>query len=83
MGIWLEITNLVVPTWTDNLNEIRKMCKWLSDNGFKNTPVHFSRFYPMHKLEQLPPTPVEILKSAAYCKRGRIEICLYRKCSGK
>jgi pyruvate formate lyase activating enzyme len=42
------------------------MCRWLSDNGFKNTPLHFSRFYPMHKLEQLPPTPVEILNSASH-----------------
>jgi pyruvate formate lyase activating enzyme len=65
MGVWLEITNLVVPTWTDNLNEIRSMCRWLSDNGFKTTPVHFSRFYPLYKLEQLPPTPVEVLKNAS------------------
>jgi pyruvate formate lyase activating enzyme len=64
MGVWLEITNLVVPDWTDNLDDIHAMCKWLSDNGFKNTPLHFDRFYPLHKLEQLPPTPVEILKSA-------------------
>ncbi len=64
MGVWLEITNLVVPTWTDNLDDIRKMCIWLNNNGFQNTPIHFSRFYPMHKLEQLPPTPVDILNSA-------------------
>jgi pyruvate formate lyase activating enzyme len=64
MGVWLEITNLVVPEWTDNLDDIRNMCKWLSGNGFKNTPLHLSRFYPLHKLEQLPPTPVEILNSA-------------------
>ena len=63
-GVWLEITNLIVPDWTDNLSDIRNMCKWLSDNGFKNIPLHFSRFYPMHKLEQLPPTPVEILNNA-------------------
>jgi pyruvate formate lyase activating enzyme len=61
MGIWLEITNLVVPGWSDNIDEIRKMCRWLNENGFKNTPIHFSRFYPMHKLEQLPPTPVNLL----------------------
>jgi pyruvate formate lyase activating enzyme len=42
----------------------RGMCKWLSDNGFRNTPLHLSRFYPLHKLEQLPPTPVGILNSA-------------------
>jgi pyruvate formate lyase activating enzyme len=65
MGIWLEITNLVVPTWTDNLDEMRGMCKWLYSNGFRNTPIHFSRFYPIHKLEQLAPTPVDILNKAA------------------
>jgi pyruvate formate lyase activating enzyme len=65
MGVWLEITNLVVPTWSDDLDEIGKMCKWLSDNGFRETPLHFSRFYPMHKLEQLPPTPVELLTKAS------------------
>jgi pyruvate formate lyase activating enzyme len=65
LGIWLEITNLVVPTWTDNPAEIRTMCKWLSDNGFRHTPIHFSRFYPIYKLEQLPPTPVDILNKAA------------------
>jgi pyruvate formate lyase activating enzyme len=65
MGIWLEITNLVVPSWTDNLDEIRKMCAWLADNGFTDTPLHFSRFYPLYKLEQLPPTPVDLLTKAA------------------
>jgi pyruvate formate lyase activating enzyme len=64
-GVWLEITNLVVPTWTDNTEEIGKMCKWLSENGFRDVPVHFSRFYPTYKLEQLPPTPVELLNKAA------------------
>jgi pyruvate formate lyase activating enzyme len=70
MGVWLEITNLIVPTWTDNTDEIGKMCKWLSDNGFKDTPLHFSRFYPTYKLEQLPPTPVEVLRSAARIAAG-------------
>jgi pyruvate formate lyase activating enzyme len=63
-GIWLEITNLVVPKWTDKTDEIGKMCKWLSENGFRDVPLHFSRFHPMHKLQQLPPTPVELLKDA-------------------
>ena len=69
-GVWLEITNLVVPTWTDKPDEIAAMCKWLSDNGFKDTPLHFSRFFPVHKLEQLPPTPVELLNNAAKIAAG-------------
>ena len=63
-GVWLEITNLVVPSWTDNLDMIRQMCGWLMENGFEYTPLHFSRFHPMYKLTQLPPTPVNVLKNA-------------------
>ncbi|HRC88729.1 MAG TPA: AmmeMemoRadiSam system radical SAM enzyme [Bacteroidales bacterium] len=64
-GVWLEITNLVVPTWTDKLDEIRNMCNWLFKNGFSEIPLHFSRFYPAYKLDQVPPTPVDILNRAA------------------
>ena len=63
-GVWLEITNLVVPEWTDDLDMIKEMSQWLYDNGFKDTPLHFSRFQPMHKLKHLPPTPESVLKKA-------------------
>jgi pyruvate formate lyase activating enzyme len=63
-GVWLEITNLVVPSWTDNLEMIKKMCGWLAQNGLDETPLHFSRFMPLYKLTQLPPTPVNILQNA-------------------
>jgi len=63
-GVWLEITNLVVPSWTDDMDMIKRMCDWLVSNGFKDTPLHFSRFHPSYKLTQLPPTPVNILTSA-------------------
>ncbi|PTN07660.1 AmmeMemoRadiSam system radical SAM enzyme [Mangrovibacterium marinum] len=63
-GVWLEITNLVVPSWTDDLDMIKRMCGWLMQNGFENYPLHFSRFHPTYKLTQLPPTPVTVLQSA-------------------
>ena len=63
-NVWLEITNLIVPQWTDEPAMIKKMCKWLVSNGFEETPLHFSRFHPMYKLEHLPPTPIKILKQA-------------------
>ncbi len=63
-GIWLEITNLVVPEWTDDMDMIKKMCGWLAQNGFADYPLHFSRFHPQHKLAQLPPTPALVLKNA-------------------
>lgn len=63
-GVWLEITNLLVPSWTDNPDMIKRMCGWLASSGFKDTPLHFSRFHPSYKLLQLPPTPVNILINA-------------------
>ena len=63
-GVWLEITNLVVPQWTDDLDMIKKMSDWLYENGFKDTPLHFSRFHPEYKLTNLPPTPVDTLVKA-------------------
>lgn len=63
-GVWLEITNLVVPSWTDDLDMIRKMCNWLAENGFDDTPIHFSRFHPKYKLQRLPVTPLKTLEAA-------------------
>jgi Pyruvate-formate lyase-activating enzyme len=62
--VWLEITNLLVPTFTDNNKMIEEMCKWLVDNGFSDTPLHFSRFFPNYKLIDLPPTPEKSLIQA-------------------
>lgn len=62
--VWLEITNLVVPNWTDDLEMIKDMCIWLVENGFNNTPIHFSRFHPQYKLSTLPATPESILTEA-------------------
>ncbi len=62
--VWLEITNLVVPSWSDNLDMISRMCKWLAQNGFSEVPLHFSRFTPLYKLTQLPPTPLNTLIKA-------------------
>jgi pyruvate formate lyase activating enzyme len=63
-GVWLEITSLIVPTWNDKTDMIKKMCDWLVKNGFEDTPLHFSRFFPQYKLTQLPPTPVQTLETA-------------------
>lgn len=63
-GVWLEITNLIVPEWTDNLDMIKRMCDWLYKNGFEDYPLHFSRFTPLYKLTHLPSTPVSVLNKA-------------------
>jgi len=63
-GVWLEITNLIIPSWTDDMKTIRNMCKWLVANNLDENPLHFSRFSPLHKLTQLPSTPLLTLQKA-------------------
>ncbi|MEI7632783.1 MAG: AmmeMemoRadiSam system radical SAM enzyme [bacterium] len=64
VGVWFEIINLIVPTYTDKEDVIQRMCGWLTENIGADVPLHFSRFSPAHKLTQLPPTPVEKLLKA-------------------
>ena len=63
-GVWVEITNLIIPGVNDDMDMIRQMCRWLSDNGFANSPLHFSRFFPRYKMQEIPPTPLPTLKAA-------------------
>jgi pyruvate formate lyase activating enzyme len=63
-GVWLEITNLIIPQWSDNLENILNMCKWLMDNGFRDVPLHFSRFFPKYRLQSVEPTPLKTLQQA-------------------
>lgn len=58
-GTWLEIVNLLIPGENDSEQEIRDMAKWIKENLGDDVPLHFSRFNPMYKLQNLPPTPNE------------------------
>jgi len=62
--VHLEITNLVIPTKNDDISMVREMCIWIKKELGPETPIHFSRFYPLYKLRTLPPTPVSTLEKA-------------------
>jgi pyruvate formate lyase activating enzyme len=68
-GVWLEITNLVIPTKNDTEKMIEDLCTWIKNELDTDTPIHFSRFYPQYKLQNLPPTPIETLKRASQIAR--------------
>ena len=63
-GVWLEITNLVIPGVNDDIEMIGRMCQWLVDNGLADAPLHFSRFFPHYKMKNIPPTPLLTLRQA-------------------
>jgi len=63
-GVWLELTYLIVPQWSDDEQMIRNMCRWMVDNGMQDVPLHFSRFFPTYQLIHLPPTPEKVMQRA-------------------
>ncbi len=60
--IHVEVTNLVIPTLNDDRTQVKKMCLWIKDNLGADVPLHFSRFSPMYKLNNIMPTPVSTLE---------------------
>jgi pyruvate formate lyase activating enzyme len=62
--VFLEISNLIIPSHGDKPNEIRKLCKWIHDNVGPNTPLHLIRFFPVYKMMNTKQTPIGILEKA-------------------
>lgn len=62
--VWLEITHLMVPGYSDNLDIFRKMIQWLVENEMQNVPLHISRFFPAHKLQDTNRTEISTMEKA-------------------
>ncbi len=60
LGIWVEVTTLLIPTLNDSKEEQKEIASFIATLG-KNTPWHISRFHPDYRLTNLPPTPTETL----------------------
>jgi len=63
-GVWIEITNLIIPGLNDSEKEIKKLILWVKENLGVNVPLHFSAFYPTYKMLDLPKTTAEKLQEA-------------------
>jgi pyruvate formate lyase activating enzyme len=63
LGIWIEITTLVIPTLNDSEAELRKIAEFIREVG-EEIPWHISQFHPMYNLLDLPRTPVATLRKA-------------------
>ncbi len=62
-GVHFEMTNLVVPGYTDDSDMVKQMCQWIISNVGPDYPLHFLRFFPKYKLDRLPSTPLSTLIS--------------------
>jgi len=64
LGIHIELTYLIIPGYNDSKDEIKKFCDWIINNLDNKTPVHFSRFHPDHKMNNIRMTPMETMIQA-------------------
>ena len=63
MGIWVEITTLVIPTLNDSDKEFEEIAQFIVSLG-PEVPWHISAFYPTYKMLNLPRTPASLLQRA-------------------
>lgn len=63
-GVWTELVYLLVPTLNDSDEELKNLARFVRTELGKETPLHFSRFFPQYMLKNLPPTPLSSLERA-------------------
>ncbi len=62
--VHIEITDLIIPEFGDKLSDIKGFVKWINDNLGPNVPIHFTRFHPDWKLNNISATSTTILEKA-------------------
>ena len=63
LGVWLEVTTLVIPGLNDSDRELSDIAAFLASID-ESIPWHVSGFYPAYQMMDLVPTPVSTLKRA-------------------
>lgn len=63
LGIWIEVTTLVIPTFNDSYEELQSIAEFILGLGAE-TPWHVSAFYPAYKFEDVAPTSRQLLYRA-------------------
>ena len=68
LGVWVEVTTLVIPGRNDGDDELTALTRWLAAVD-RDMPWHVSAFFPAYKMLDIPPTPPSILHRAALVGR--------------
>ena len=60
----LEITTLLINGLNTEEDHIRSICNFVLEELGQDVPIHFSRFFPMHKMNDKSPTNIDYLLRA-------------------
>ncbi len=61
LGIFVEVTTLLIPGLNDDKKELEELALFLVKSLGPETPWHISAFYPTYRLTDRPPTPIKSL----------------------
>jgi pyruvate formate lyase activating enzyme len=64
LGIWLEVTTLVIPDVNDDPAELQDAAQFVAHELGTDTPWHVGRFFPAYQMTDVPPTPAGTLRRA-------------------
>jgi pyruvate formate lyase activating enzyme len=64
LGVWTEITTLLIPGHNDGEAEVAALSGWIAEHLGPDVPLHFSAFHPDFEMTDVPPTPPATLTRA-------------------
>ncbi|NLC71159.1 MAG: AmmeMemoRadiSam system radical SAM enzyme [Desulfuromonadaceae bacterium] len=64
LGIWVEITTLIIPGFNDGEEELRQIAGFVASELGVGTPWHVTAFHPTYKMLDVPRTPPSTLRRA-------------------
>ncbi len=64
LGIFVEVTTLIVPGLNDDRHELESLAQFIKNDLGPETPWHISRFHPTYELTDRSSTPVKTLEMA-------------------
>jgi len=70
LGIWIELTTLVIPGLNDTDADLKGIAAFIAGNLGTDTPWHVSQFHPTFQLTDRPRTPPDTLHRAAEIGRA-------------
>ncbi|MFQ5901888.1 MAG: AmmeMemoRadiSam system radical SAM enzyme [Thermodesulfobacteriota bacterium] len=63
IGMWVEVTTLIIPTKNDSEEELKDIARFICGID-PDIPWHISAFYPTYKMTNLPRTPASTIGRA-------------------
>jgi pyruvate formate lyase activating enzyme len=63
LGVWVEVTTLLIPGLNDSVNELQRIAAFVRSVGVE-VPWHVTQFYPAYKMLDRLPTPASTLRQA-------------------